>query len=155
MVRSAEGKRPEYFEAILQLRNVGDEVYEFAKHDLKKGGVYISKEMDVVNGKDIYISDNNYGRALGKRLLKEFGGECVVTASLYGQHDGKEIYRLTILFRGVDFKKGDIVEYKAEPYVVKVMGKEVMLQHAKNGEKVHVKLKDIGLIKIRKEEAED
>ena len=53
------------------------------------------------------------------------------------------------------FKKGDIVEYKAEPYVVKVMGKEVMLQHAKNGQKVHVKLKDIGLIKIRKAEAED
>jgi len=147
MVRSTKGKHSDYFEAILQLRNILEEVVSFVENDINKSNVPVAKKKKVKNGWDYYLADNDFTRALGKRLQQKFGGENTVTASLFGQKEGKEIYRLTVLFRGIPFSKEDLVEYQGEEYKVKILGKDMLLQDVKTGKKVHVKYKDMDQIK--------
>ncbi len=147
MVRDVTGKHPLYFEAILQLRDVSQVVIDFAEEELVKNRISVPKTEKVKNGWDYYIADSNFTKGLGKKLQQEFGGELVVTSSLYGQKDGKEIYRVTILFREASFKKDDLVEYRGEEYGVKTLGKEIILQAVNEGKKLHVKYREMGKIK--------
>ena len=59
----------------------------------------------------------------------------------------REVYRVTVLFRGVNFKKHDFVIYQGEEYQVKVLSKDIMLKNIKTGKKVHVRYKDMKDIK--------
>lgn len=147
MVRSIEGKHPNYYEAILQLRDVSSAVMDFVYAEIDRGRVHISKEEEAEKGVDIYLSDSNFTKALGRKLQEQFGGEHKSSASLFGQKDGKEIYRLTVLFRGIPFRKDNVVEYGGERYQVKIVSKDILLQNSKTGEKVHVKYKDMNKIK--------
>ncbi len=147
MVRSVESKHVMYFEAIMQLREVSPQVLEFAFEEIQRAGVHIAKKVKAKKGLDLYLSDNDFARALGRKLQLQFGGNCQITASIYGRKDGKEIYRTTVLFRGINFRKGDMVEYKGDQYNVKALGKEMLLQDAKTGRKVHVKYKEMKLVK--------
>ena len=147
MVKSLEGKHPSYFEAIVQLRDVSQEVVTFVEKELQRTNVKISKVKEMKNGLDYYLTDNNQAKALGRSLQERFGGDFKMTSSLFGRKDGKEIYRVTILFREAPFRKGDLVEYQGESYNVKMMGRDIMLQNKKTGEKVHVKYKEMGQIK--------
>ena len=63
--------------------------------------------------------------------------------SVRGRKSGKEIYRVTVLFRAIPFKKGEKVEYQGEKYKVKLLGKDILLQDLKTGKKVHVKYKEM------------
>ncbi len=147
MVKSIEGKHPEYYEAILQLRNVNDLVVHFVKMQIKKENIYLSKIKAVVNGFDFYLADYNFTRALSKKLQQQFNGHTLITASLVGRKKDKDIHRFTVLFRGTDFKKGDKVEYNGENYVIRGVGKEIQLQPIDPGKKVNVKWKDSKEIK--------
>ena len=147
MVRDVTGKHPLYFEAILQLRDVSPEVVAFADEDLLRNKIPVPQKLEAENGWDYYVADQNFVKALGKRLQQYFGGECVVTASLYGQKDGKEIYRTTILFREASFRKGDIVAYRGEEYKVLVLDKEIILQPTDGGKKLHLKYREMKKIK--------
>ena len=148
MVRDLTGKHPGYYEAILQLRDVSPEITEFAKEEIKRIGLRIAKTVKLKNGVDYYLTDTAPTRSLGRQLQEKFGGELKFTASLYGQKDGQDIYRTTVLFRGIHFKKGDNIEYKGEKYTVKFLGKEMMLQHEKTGKKMHLKYKEMKGIKL-------
>ena len=147
MVKSLEGKHPSYFEAIVQLRDVSQEVVTFVEEELQRTNVKIAKVKEMKNGLDYYLTDNNQAKALGKSLQERFGGDFKMTSSLFGRKDGKEIYRVTILFREAPFRKGDLVEYQGESYNVKIMGRDIMLKNKKTGEKVHVKYKEMDQIK--------
>ncbi|PIN74904.1 hypothetical protein COV17_04515 [Candidatus Woesearchaeota archaeon CG10_big_fil_rev_8_21_14_0_10_36_11] len=143
MVRSIEGKHSEYYEAVLQLRDVTDNVMDFVQEEVVKARVHVTKTKKIKSGVDYYLSDNNFTRALGTKLQKQFGGQTIVTASIFGRKSGKEIYRLTVLFRGIPFKKDDVVVYKGDKYTVKIVGKDILLQDVTTGRKVHVKYKDM------------
>ena len=147
MVRDVTGKHPLYFEAILQLRDISQAVIDFAENELRENRIPVPKVEKVKNGWDYYIADSNFTKGLGKKLQQQFGGEQLVTSSLYGQKDGKEIYRVTILFREASFEKDDVVEYRGEEYEVKTMGKEIILQAVNGGKKLHVKYREMGKIK--------
>jgi nonsense-mediated mRNA decay protein 3 len=147
MVRTIQGKHPNYYEAILQLRDVQQEVIEQAKQEFKKAKVTVTKTSKLKNGVDMYVSDKDFTRSLGKKLQSKYGGEFLITASLFGRKQGKEIHRITVLFRQAHFKKGDRVEYQGEEYQVKMIGKEIMLHNHAKGKKVHVKYKDMDGIK--------
>ncbi len=149
MVRSIEGKHFGYFEAILQLRNVSSMILDFVYAEIDRGKIHIAKEVESKNGLDIYLADDDFTKALGRKLQEQFGGETKITATLYSQKDGKDIYRITVLFRAVPFKKGDLVKYKGAEYEVKILGKDIMLQALKTGKKAHVKYKEMQLIKIK------
>ena len=143
MVRSLEGKHPNYFEAIIQIREASQEVIDFVENS----NVLIVDEKTVKNGFDYFLADNNQARALGKQLQSKFGGELTTTSSLHTRKDGKELYRVTILFRPAHFKRGQEVEYQGDAYKVKAMAKDIFLQDIKTGKKVHVKYKDMKKLK--------
>ncbi len=147
MVKPIHGKHSEYYEAILQLREVTDEVIDFVDKEIKKKNIFVAKIKKVTNGHDYYLGNGNLTRNLGKTLQEKYGGEFVVTATLFTRKEGRPVYRLTVLFRAMPFKKGDLVEYHDETYNVIMSGKKVMLQQAKTGKKVQVWHKDIGKVK--------
>ncbi len=151
MVRSIQGKHPGYYEAILQLRNTSKEVYDFVLDEINRKKVHLTKESKQKNGLDLYLSDNSFTKALGKKLQEKFGGQILTTASLHTKKDNKELYRITVLFRQASFKKSDLVIYQGETYKVKQMGKDILLQHNKTGKKVHLKYKEISQISISEE----
>ena len=142
-----KGKHPDYFEAILQLRDVSPEIIDFVDADLLRTGLIITKKVELKNGFDFYCSDNEQTRALGKKLQEKYGGDYKVTATLHCRKDNKELYRVTVLFREAHFRKNDNVEYQGEIYVIKIMIKDIFLQHQKTGKKIHVKFKDMDQIK--------
>jgi len=148
MVRDISGKHSGYFEAVLQLREISNQIYQTAKTELRDAKIHLAKEKKLKNGYDLYLGDSKYAQKIGKKLQKEFGGEVKITASLFGQQDGKEIYRVTVLFRGVSFKKGNLVEFEGEKYTVVYMAKnDLLLQKEEGGEKIHLKYKEINKIK--------
>ena len=147
MVRSLEGKHPQYYEAILQLRDVSPEVVAMANEEIARAHIPVAKSKTVTNGHDYYLADNNFTKGLGKKLQQQFGGELILSSSLFGQKDGKEIYRGTVLFRQASFGKGDTVEYRGEEYVVTILGKEMLFQHLKTGKKIHLKYREMGKVK--------
>ena len=147
MVKPIHGKHSEYYEAILQLRDVADEVVDFVDDEINKKNIFLAKVKKVTNGYDYYLGNSNLTKNLGKTLQEKFGGEFTVTATLFTRKEGRPVYRLTVLFRAVPFSKGDEVEYQGEKYKVLMSGKKVMLQHAKTGKKMQLWHKDMGKVK--------
>ena len=150
MVKPIHGKHSEYYEAILQLREVADEVVDFVDKEIEKKGIFVAKVKPVTNGHDYYLGNSNLTKNLGKTLQEKYGGEFTVTATLFTRKEGKPVYRLTVLFRAMPFKKGDQVEYHDEIYNVIMSGKKVMLQNVKAGKKVQVWHKDMSKVKPKK-----
>ena len=148
MVRSIEGKHAGYYEAILQLRNVSEEIKEFAAKEIEQAGIYIAKTEVMKNGYDLYLGDSKFAKIIGTKLQHKFGGEYAVSPSLFSHKDGRNIYRLTILFRSAPFKKGDLVRYKGEDYTVKVVAKEIILLNLQTGKRKHLKYKEMVHIKV-------
>ncbi len=147
MVRTLVGKHTEYYEAILQLRNVSQEVIDFVEAEIPRVHLSVSKVVEEKTGLDFYLSDNTLTRVLGKKLQTTFGGEVLITATLHTQKKDKEMYRLTVLFRQAPFAKGDLVQRGGEEYRVLTLEKEIVLQHVKTGKKVHVRYKEMSKIK--------
>ena len=149
MVRSTAGKHPSYFEAVLQLRDCSEEIVDYVAEEIDRHKIPLAKLVRLKKGVDFYLADNQFTRALGKRLQAKFGGDYRVTASLWGRKSGKEVYRLTVLFRSIGLKKRDKVEFEGERYQVKLMlGNKVMLQNEKTGQKIQVRFKDIANVRI-------
>lgn len=147
MVRNLTGKQPQYYEATLQLRDISEEIQDFVEGEISRSGMRIAKVIEHDNGVDLQLTDKNLTRNLGKMLQTKFGGECKLSTSLYGQKDGKEIYRLTVLFRSFGFKKGDKISYKGEVYEIKLLGKDLLMQNIDSGKKIHVKYEEMGKFK--------
>ena len=132
-------KPPQYFEAILQLREVTPEIIQFAEREITKTKLTLAKKVELESGYDYYLSDHRLTQTLGRKLFLTFGGEFKITSSLWGRKKDKDIYRLTVLFRGIPFKKGEMVEYRGDKYEIKSLGKDILLQRAITGEKMHLK----------------
>jgi NMD protein affecting ribosome stability and mRNA decay len=147
MVRTLVGKHPNYFEAIIQLRDCSKEVVDFINTKITSRKIIVTKKVELKNGFDYYCADNDQARALGKTLQERFGGEYTVTSSLHTTIDSKEKYRVTHLFREAHFRKGDVVEFEGEDFNVKSLTKDIFLQNVKTGKKIHVKFKEMRSIK--------
>ncbi|MBI2572344.1 hypothetical protein HYV86_00630 [Candidatus Woesearchaeota archaeon] len=147
MVRNPIDKHGLYFEGILQLRDVEQDVVDFVEDELLRGGIKVAKVMEVKGGLDFYLSDNNYTKGLGKKLQEKFGGEIKSSAKLHTMRGDKELYRVTILFRPTTYNKGDKVMYKGEVYIVNGLYKTIWLQHEKTGQKIQLKYKEMESIR--------
>lgn len=103
--QTAQKQKREYFEGILQLRDIKQEVTDFCLEDIEKhsekGGIFFSKTEEVKNGVDFYCSSNKYLMHLGKKLKKRFKGELKTSAKLFtkNKQTSKDVYRVTVLFR--------------------------------------------------------
>ena len=147
MVRDMKGKRPQYFEATLQLRNPTQEVVTFVEEEINQKKIHVAKEVELKNGFDYFLADNSFTLALGKKLQQKFGGEIRLSSSLFSQKDGKDIHRGTVLYRKPNFTKGDHVIYDGEECIVKAMAKDILLVGVTKPQKIHVKYSDMKQIK--------
>jgi NMD protein affecting ribosome stability and mRNA decay len=149
MAHNPEQQHSMYFEAILQLRDVSQKVIDYAEDEIHRVKLKVAKTVKVKNGTDYYLSNNSLTRALGKRLKERFGGNNKETASLWGVKKDREVYRVTVLFRGVPFKKKDIVIYDGEEYKIVSLKKDIFMQEVNTGKKVHIKYDNMDRIKLK------
>ena len=123
MVKTLQGKRPHYFEATIQLRDVSPEDVQRVIEQIERSErAAISKIKDYHNGVDIYISDRHFAHILGKWMLANLHGELVESRRLHSldRQTQKAKWRVTALFRKLPFKVNDII--KTDEGLVKVLG---------------------------------
>jgi len=136
---------PQYYEGILQLRNPTKEVIQFVKSQIKKKNIFISKEIKLKNGADIYVSSQRFLRALGIKLQKIFGGQLKTSRKLHtvSKKTGKRLYRVTVLHKLPKFKTGDTITYRGEKIKIKSIGKKISAKNIKTGKKLQINFDDI------------
>lgn len=136
-------KGTQYFEGVLQLRNMTPDLENFVQADLAAAelqGVHIAKQLKKQDKWDLWLTSNKYMRQLGKKLKKNFTGELSENATLH-THDkqrSKDVYRLTVLFKLRPYKAGDIVDYKGGRAKITTIGKRVTGIDVETGKKVFV-----------------
>jgi NMD protein affecting ribosome stability and mRNA decay len=136
----------DYFEGILQLRNVTDEVVKFAVHEIEsRKDSNISKLKKVKNGVDIYMAPQRFLRSLGIKLQGKFGGQLITSKRLHTRNrlTSRDVYRVNLLFRMASFKKGDVIEYKGDKIKIVAMNKQVLAKDFATGKKLNLRFKDL------------
>lgn len=139
-------KHSQYFEGILQLRNTDKDVLDFVLNLVeKRDGISISKTERVVNGFDLYFISQKFLQQIGKKLKGNFNGELKTSAKLFTRSriTGKEVYRVNVLFRQHNIKKGDIVIYKGEKVQIVGIGKKILAKNTKTGKKLTLNFGDL------------
>ena len=139
-------KHSGYFEGIFQLRNVNDEIIDSTMHEIeKKGDVSIANIKKVKNGVDLYISSQRFLRSLGNKLQERFGGELISSRKLHTRNrlTSRDVYRVNVLLRIPNFKKGDIIDYRGDKIKIIGMKKKVLAKDIKTGKNLNLNFKDI------------
>lgn len=138
-------KPASYFEGIMQLRGCSDEALDWL-HDeiIRAGRARIAKAKEVPGGIDLYLSSQHYMQSLGRKLQQRFGGILKITSKIHTRDPirSRDVHRLTVLFRQFPFKKGDMIRYKGEPWIIISIGNQVQLQK-KSGKKIRVRIEKL------------
>lgn len=156
-----------YYEGILQvraedrdltpaeLRAVRTLVLSRVERGRDEAGDFVSRTEEIHGGLDFYVSTNALGTRLAKEVADAFGGTVTASPKLFGQRQGKEIYRVTTLVRLPAFRVGDVVRHKAEVTEVVSLRPFVELRDLATGEKRRYKTKDLrGLRRVDAERFE-
>ena len=137
--------RPNYYQGILQLRNVNEEILSFVRNQInKRDDVAITRRVDLPNGVDLYITSQKYIRIIGKKLKDSFGGELKTSSKLHTRNrQGKELYRINVLFKILNHKVGDVVTIRGEKVKLLSVGKRISARNLKTGRRFIVRSKDL------------
>ena len=137
--------RPNYYQGILQLRDINDEILDFVYNQIKKReDVAITKTFKLGNGVDLYITSQKFIRILGKKLRENFGGELKTSSKLHTRSkEGKDLYRINVLFRLAKHKAGDIVTVRGDEVKLLHMGRRIFARNIKTGEKIRIRSEDL------------
>ena len=103
--------------------------------------VFIAKEEKADNGIDLYISSQKYLQTIGRKLQKQFSGELKSSRTLFTLNNltSKRVYRVTVLFRLPNFKRGDLIRTKRKQEIkVKSLGKKIFGIDNETGRKVSI-----------------
>jgi NMD protein affecting ribosome stability and mRNA decay len=139
-------RHQEYFEGILQLRDIDQTVYDWVydtiEHDDK---ATVAKEKYVRNGFDLYLSDQHYLQALGRKIKAKFPGELIISRRLHSTEHmtQKLIYRVTVLFRQLPFTVGQVLDTDDGEWKVLHVGNQVRAQEVKSGKKKMFKFHEL------------
>lgn len=135
-------KPSNYFEGVLQLRSTLQEVLDFARSEItREGKAHIAKEKKLKNGVDFWVSSQHHLQNVGKRLKEKFGGILVISCRLHTKSHltSKELYRVSVLFKSLQFKKGDVIKFNDEEWKVLLINNQVQLQNTVSREKKWVR----------------
>ena len=137
--------RSNYYQGILQLRDVNEEVLGFVRNQIKKrGDVFITKAVKLPNGFDFYITSQKFIRILGKKLKESFGGELKISAKLHTRNkQGKDLYRVNAMFRLLKYKRGSIVNVRGEEVRLVRMGQKIFAKSMKTGRRMTIRSSDL------------
>jgi len=105
-------RRSNYYEGILQVRAEDRPLTEqesgrlvafvqdaIARRSAKGEEVFITKVEEVRGGADVYLSSNKVARTVARELADAFRGTVGSSPKLFGQKDGKDLYRVTYVVR--------------------------------------------------------
>ena len=151
---SCQKQRSRYFEGVLQVRGDGRDltpaelrgVRTFVVARVDRAGdpsAFVSRMEEVHGGLDFYLSTNALGKALARDLSESFGGSVSSSPKLFGQKEGREVYRVTSLVRLGPFHVGDVVRYKDALAEVTSIRPFVVLRDLTTGEARRFKPKDV------------
>ncbi len=135
---------PKYYEGILQLRGPNEQIIKFIVDFLKANEkVFVSKEIPVKNGVDIYISSNKFLQSLGKRLKQTFGGEMELTRRIHTRNrlTSKDVYRLTVLYIAPKVAKGNVISIEKKIILISTVEEMIHGIDLVTGNKVSTKYK--------------
>ncbi len=137
--------RPDYFQGILQLRDINEEILSFVYNQIKKrGNVAVTRTVKYSNGIDLYITSQKYIRILGKKLKESFGGELKISSKLHTRNkQGKDLYRVNVLFKPPKYKRGDIVLIRGDKIKLISIKKKIFARNLKTGKKVTIRSSDL------------
>lgn len=137
--------RKEYFEGVLQLRSVSQEVIDWIKSRTKKDArAAITREKIVPGGFDLYFSSQKYLRTLGKKLGETFPGILTTARALHTRSKtGKDLYRVTVCFKGIQFRRGETITYQDELWKVTEVKEHTTLKNLRTGKRKRVKTKEL------------
>ena len=128
----------DYFEGILQIREGNKELLKWIHNRIiSDGKARVAKEKIVKNGVDIYISDQHYLQNLGRKIQDSFSGILKTSKRLHtvDKMTSKHLYRVTVLFKVLPFKRGDIVEMHGEKVQILSIGKRIQIKVLQTGQK--------------------
>ena len=94
--------------------NIEDEVQE-AGERLS----FITRVDNTRDGIDIIVSSHSIGDAIARQITTEMGGKITRHPKLVGEREGRELYRITLLLRLPQFRKGDVICHKNRYYEVR------------------------------------
>jgi len=88
-----------YYEAILQIRGSYDEdkIYSIVEENLQNS--FVSKIKKLREGIDFYISSQKVAKRIARILKNKYNAEVIVSPTLVGKKDGKDLYRFSISVR--------------------------------------------------------
>jgi len=137
--------RPNYYQGILQLRDVNDEIIVFVYNQIaKRADVAITKKVNFPNGVDLYLTSQKFIRLLGKKLKDSFGGELKISSKLHTRNkQGKDLYRVNVLFKPLKYKKGSTVFVRGDEVRLTSIGKRIFGRNLKTGKKVMIRYSDL------------
>ncbi len=157
---TCQRKDGRYYEGILQVRAAGRDLtpkedretrtFVAARADRgREDGDFVSRTEEVRGGLDFYVSTNALAARLAKDLAGTVGGTVASSPKLFGQREGKEVYRVTTLVRLPAFRIGDVVRYKGRLSEVLELAPFVALRDLESGERRKFKPKDLrGAIRV-------
>jgi len=131
-------KNPQYFEGVLQLRNLNEEVIRYIDSQLRKEPVIrIAKEIPQPGGVDLWLSSNKFLLKLAKGLNETFQGELKITSRLHTKNrlTSRNVYRMSVYFKLASFRRGDTINLRGLDMKVLAVGKKIRLQEVLTGKK--------------------
>ncbi len=151
---ACQKQRGRYYEGILQVRGEDRELtpgevravrtFVVARVDRSESTeAFVSRIEEIHGGLDFYLSKNSLAKGIARDVAGAFGGIVSASPKLYGQKEGREIYRVTALVRLAAFRKGDVVRHKGALAEVTSVRPFVVLRDLASGEARRFKPKDI------------
>jgi nonsense-mediated mRNA decay protein 3 len=113
-----------YFEAVLQVRSEG-------LHP-RVDGDKLCDIKEVRGGLDYYLTSNEHARSIADRLRGE-GYLVKMSNQLFGNKNGRDIFRHYYSIKSPDFRVGDIFRHKNKLVQVVGMGRDVTLRNIVSG----------------------
>lgn len=137
--------RPNYYQGILQLRDVNDEILDFVGNQIKKrNDVAVTRTVKYANGVDLYLTSQRFIKALGKKLRESFGGQLKISSKLHTKNrQGRELYRVNALFRLPKYKAGDVVSIRGDEVKLISIGGKIFAKDMKTGRKIRIRNSDL------------
>ncbi len=136
----------DYFEGILQIRDGNAELLNWIRDRIKSDGkARIAKEKKVTNGVDLYLSEQHYLQNLGRKIKEKFTGILKISMRQHttDKMTSKLLYRVTVLFKVLPFKRGDIVTLHGEQVEILRIANRAQIKDVKSGKKRDVDLESL------------
>ena len=137
-------KQGEYFEGILQLRNVSESILNYVSNYTKKNNIFVSKQVKAKKGIDLYISDQRKVQQLAHHLQKNFGGTLRISPSVFSRdrQTSKDIHRVNVYYEAPEYSVGDVIKTGNKLVHVTGIRKNILGEDLKTGSHVSVDIKD-------------